>query len=254
MITWFLGVAACGFAPHANPTAGDRSDAAPMLHDAEDPILDGPARLDGMAQAVPFCDATDAQLIGCYQFENNLTDESSHHNSGTTTAVSYAAGKVGQALFVGTTTGIDIADSPSFDVADLTIEAWISPSVIPGVGDRAGILDCEGQYGFFVYPGGDLICTAGGSLTAQADIQPNRWTHVACTHANGTISIYADGVLITSGSAGALPTANTTGITLGGNNPPGGGSPLNGLLDQVRLFGVGRTPQQICADASKSGC
>jgi len=194
------------------------------------------------------------QLVGCYRFENNLTDESSFHNSGTTSAVSYATGKVGKALFVGTTTGIDIADSASFDVTDLTIEAWISPSMIPTTGNRAGILDCEGQYGFFVYPNGDLTCTASGTATASASIQPNHWTHVACTHANGAVAVYVDGRLVTSAAAGALATGGTTGITLGGNNPPGGGNPLNGLLDQVRIFSVGRTAPEICADAGASGC
>jgi Concanavalin A-like lectin/glucanases superfamily len=252
-ITCFvLGSSACGFAPHsAADTTGD--DAAPPQLDAPAVIGDGPAQMDAPPQAV-YCDATDTQLVACYRFENNLTDESSHHNNGTTTAVSYAAGKAGQALFVGTTTGIDIADSASFDVADLTIEAWISPSVIPTGTNRAGLLDCDGQYGFFLYANGDLTCTAAGSVTAQANIQPNHWTHVACTHANGTISIYADGELINSGGGGTLATGGTTGITLGGNNPPGGGSPLNGLLDQVRLFGVGRTAQQICADAGKTDC
>jgi hypothetical protein len=257
-ITWLaLASAACGFHPLQDTTGTGGGD------DAASPPGDGPAviaadaakqPMDAPIQVTAFCDSTDTHLVGCYRFENNLTDESSYHNSGTTTAVSYANGKVGKALFVGTTTGIDIADSSSFDVADLTIEAWISPSTIPTGTNRAGILDCDGQYGFFLYANGDLTCTASGSVTAQANIQPNHWTHVACTHANNTISIYVDGALISSGAGGTLATASTTGITLGGNNPPGGGNPLNGLLDQVRLYGVGRTAQQICADAGRTTC
>jgi concanavalin A-like lectin/glucanase superfamily protein len=72
--------------------------------------------------------------------------------------------------------------------------------------------------------------------------------------ANNTLSIYADGVLITSGAATAVPTGSTNGLTLGGNNPANGGSPLDGMLDQVRLFGVGRSAQQICGDAGKRDC
>jgi Concanavalin A-like lectin/glucanases superfamily len=221
--------------------AGDRA-----MPDAAPPV-------DAVVAVVPFCDPTDARLVACYQFENNLTDASSYHNSSTASA-SYAVGKFSQALLVGTVNGIDIADSASFDVTDLTIEAWISPSTIPTGTNRAGILDCEGQYGFFLHPNGDLVCTAGGSVTATAQIQANRWTHVACTHDATTITIYADGKAITTGTAGVLPTANTTGITLGGNNPAGGGSPLNGLLDQVRLFGIARTAAQICVDAGRTDC
>ena len=134
-------VSACGFAPHQ--TAGD-DDTTPqdasVVSDAPMMVfMDSPPQTE-------LCDATDPQLVACYQFENNLIDESSHHNNGTTTAVSYATGKVGKALFVGTTTGIDIANSSSFDVADLTIEAWIYPFAIPTNGNRGGILDREGPY------------------------------------------------------------------------------------------------------------
>lgn len=255
-ITWILlGSTACGFAPQtAAVTTGD--DAAAAQLDAPGPIVGDDARVFMDAppvQVAPFCDPTDTQLVACYRFENNLTDDSSHHNNGTATET-YATGKAGKAVVVGTSNGIDIADSASFDVSDLTIEAWISPSTIPTGTNRAGILDCDGQYGFFLHPNGDLICTAGSSVTAQAQIQANHWTHVACTHANNTVSIYADGQLITSGAATALPTGSTSGITLGGNNPANGGSPLDGMLDQVRLFGVGRTAQQICADAGKTDC
>jgi hypothetical protein len=125
---------------------------------------------------------------------------------------------------------------------------------IPTGTNRAGILDNDGQYGFFLHSNGDLVCTAGSTITAQANVQANHWTHVACTHANNTISIYADGALITSGAATAVPTGSTNGLTLGGNNPANGGSPLDGMLDQLRLFGVGRTAQQICTDAGKSNC
>jgi hypothetical protein len=254
-ITVTLGGSACGFAPHtSSDVTGDDASTASMDGPAPIIIDAKPEQMDATPiQVVPFCDATNTQLVACYRFENNLTDDSSYHNNGTATET-YANGKAGKAVVIGTTNGIDIADSASFDVADLTIEAWISPSTIPTGTNRAGILDYDGQYGFFLHPNGDLICTAGGSVTAQASVQPNRWTHIACTHANNTISIYADGALITSGAATALPTGSTTGITLGGNNPANGGSPLTGMLDQVRLFSVGRSAQQICTDAGKTSC
>ena len=72
----------------------------------------------------------------------------------TTTAArveTYANGKAGKAGRDRHDERIDIADSSSFDVADLTIEAWISPSTIPTGTNRAGILDCDGQYGFFLH-------------------------------------------------------------------------------------------------------
>jgi hypothetical protein len=245
-----LGLSACGFAPHtASDVPGDDAQldgAGPVTVDAT------PEQMDAPAQAA-FCNAANDQLVACYRFENSLDDDSSYHHNGTAT-VTYGTGKAGMALIVGTVNGVDIADSATFDVAELTIEAWIAPSVLPSGGARAGVLDYDGQYGLFVQANGDLTCTAGTTVTAQAQVQPNQWTHVACTHANNMISIYANGTLITSAAASPIPTGSTSGITLGGNNPANGGSPLNGMLDQLRLYGVGRSAQQICMDAGKTSC
>ena len=68
---------------------------APIIIDAKQQPMDAPP-----IQVVPFCDSTDTQLVGCYRFENNLTDESSYHNNGTATET-YANGKAGKAVVIG---------------------------------------------------------------------------------------------------------------------------------------------------------
>jgi len=239
-------LAGCAF-HHGAFVAPPADDAAPAIDAAPDAAIDA---------AAPFCDPSDTTLVACYAFENKLADGSPNaHDANVMTNVTFAAGKIGQAVVVGPTTEIDVPDSTGFDVAALTIEAWIAPTALPATGARGGILDCEAQYGFFLHELGDLSCTAGGGLTAPAGvITPGEWHHVACTSDAATITIYIDGTAVVSGIGGALSTGGTSGITLGGNNPPGGGSPLNGTLDQVRLYNAARTAAQICADAGRASC
>jgi hypothetical protein len=201
-----------------------------------------------------FCDPGDTTLVACYEFEDSLADGSPHHlDPNIMMNVGYGPGKVGRALVVGPNTEVDVPESSLFNTTLLTIEAWINPMRLP-TDQRAGILDCEGRYGFFVHGDGKLYCTAG-NIGAAGPIMTQRWTHVACTNDGTAIRIYIDGTLAsTTTSQSPPPLGAQTGITLGGNNPPGGGEPLNGSLDEVRLFRSARSASQICADALRSPC
>jgi hypothetical protein len=199
----------------------------------------------------PFCDPGDATLVACYAFEGSVLDGSSnHHDPNIALNISYAAGKTGQALIVGGTTEVDVPESGAFTVPALTIEAWIDLAAVPGLGNRAGILDSEGRWGFFVYDTGDLHCIAGGTAIATATVTAGQWTHVACTNDGATLTIYVNGRAAVAQTASALAgNGAATGLTLGGNNPPGGGNPLDGAIDQLRLYCIARTAAQICGDA-----
>jgi Concanavalin A-like lectin/glucanases superfamily len=247
---------ACGF--RASATSGNAAiDAAELVHDAAQPVdaaMDGPP-----VNPSPFCDPADPHLMACYPFEGDAKDSSAHHLDAAMNNLTFPPGKVGKAMLFAANSAADVPDSPVFDAGALTIEAWIWPSQLPTGSSRAGILDMNGQYGFFVHAGGDLRCTLIGGPTlpvATAQITTGRWTHVACTY-DGTAAaaIYVDGVAaakITGG--GTLATNGISGISLAADNPPGAGSRLIGLIDEVRLMNVARTAAQICADAGQSAC
>jgi hypothetical protein len=245
-----LVLGACGFHATAAPAGPDPDP---------DPVLAPDAPLD--ASLPPFCDPAEPHLVVCYELDGNTRDSSSHHLDATMTNVAFVAGKVGTAMQFGATSAADVANSAAFDVTALTIEAWIWPAQLPPAGMRAGILDMEGQYGFFLHPGGDLACTmiGGPSIPATAaHIATDRWTHVACTYDGSTATaIYVDGVRIASApGGGTLATGGSSGISLAANNPPTSTprSQLIGLIDEIRMMNVARTPDQICADAGRTGC
>jgi concanavalin A-like lectin/glucanase superfamily protein len=241
---------ACGF--HATAIPAD-----------QDPAPAPDAQLDGSpgATPAPFCDPADLHLVVCYELDGNTRDGSSHHLDATMTNVTFVAGKVGTAMLVGPTSAADVVNSAAFDVTALTIEAWIWPAQLPPTGARAGILDMESQYGFFLQPGGELACTMSGgpSIPATAaHIATDRWTHVACTYdGSTTTAMYVDGVRIASAAGGGtLATGGNSGISLAANNPPTvtPRSQLIGLIDEIRMMDVARTPDQICADAGRVSC
>ena len=231
------------------PLAGD--DAPVMDGPADAPIdarIDAPpdAPPDSPPPPPPFCDPNDATLVACYEFENTTNDASGHNLNATSLNVIYVNGKVGNAAHATAMTAMKVTENAALDVPALTIECWIH-APIPPMG-RAGIVDNDGHWGFFLQPGGAL---QGVGLTSQANIQANTWTHVALTYdaarrATTSTASRSRSALNTSGSFSTTNGGN--GISIAADNPSG--SPLNGDIDQLRIFSVARTPQQIAADAT----
>ncbi|MBS1122603.1 MAG: uncharacterized protein H6Q90_4831 [Deltaproteobacteria bacterium] len=154
---WLAMLGGCQFQPGVAANADDAANAG----DADIDTPTGEPMIDGVA-VTPFCDPTDLNLVVCYPFEGSAEDASANHLAPTTTDVAFVAGKVGMAMQFGPTSAADVPDNLLFDVTALTIEAWIRPTQIPGAGQRAGIVDNDGQYGFFLHDSGELQCTSGG--------------------------------------------------------------------------------------------
>ena len=229
---------ACTF--HPNPQAIARDGA--VDHD----VGAGSDAALTVDAAPPFCDPTDTTLIACYEFEGTTNDASGHNLNASNTGVTYVTGKRGMAAHADGSTQMNVAETPYFDPPALTIEAWIK-APIPATG-RAGIVDNQNQWGFFLQPGGAL---QGLGVTSTANVPDSEWTHVAETY-DGTTRHYVNGVQVgvSAGGGGPLPTSGVDGISIAADNPPGAGSPLNGDIDQLRIYSVARTPQQIAADAT----
>jgi hypothetical protein len=240
---WALAITGCSFHHGAlGPTDDGATDGA-IADVAGDAMID--------ARIAPFCDPTDATLVACYEFENTTNDASGNNLNAVSSNIAYVAGKKGKAMSFGATSAAEVADSTKLDVSALTIEAWIKPTNLPTAGTRMGIVDMNGQWGFFIQDTGEIRCIAnvaaqGGLLVA------NQWAHVACTYANGTSTAWINGVSVASTPGGTgLSTSSTTGMSLAADNPAGSGSRMIGLMDQVRIFGRARTAPELCADA---GC
>jgi hypothetical protein len=223
--------------------------------------IDAPRPIDASPDtpaAAPFCDANgEPTLVGCWEFENDLVDHSGDGNDGTGTLVTFLPGKVGLAASVDpstTTPGhISVPDSASLTPTAITIEGWVKPNTIPVAG-RMGIFDNDGQYGLFINAGGALHCTVNVTLDSGATVLvAGVWTHVACAYDGANGALYIDGVLVNSATGGTpLGAGNTNGGAIAGNSPSL--DTLDGLIDQLRIWNVARTPAQICQAAGVPGC
>ena len=202
----------------------------------------------GDAGSPQLCDANDPSLVGCYRFESSTQpgkDDSRYGNNATSTNATLVAGYDGNSIKLGASSQMLVAKSPSLDVSHLTIETWIRLDAVPA-GARAGLFDSNVQFGFFVQKSRVLRCTAaGGAAQTTALVSLLVWTHVACTYDGANIKIFVNGVEQASAPAtGAISTSGTTGASIGSNNPTGDN--LAGLIDDLRVWNVARTTDQIC--------
>jgi hypothetical protein len=209
---------------------------------------------------VPFCG--EPNLVACYEFEDGAgatvaRDGTANHNDLTLTVDTESpTGHTGGAL-LGAAGGLaHIPHNASFDVAELTVEAWINPSSLPPTpGSRAGVLDEDGQYGLFIYQPGTLTCFVGGGAlsSAQNTIMTSAWQHVACTYDLTTIRLYYNGrEIANTPNTNAILTNQPNGMCVSSNSP--NNDNFLGLVDEVRLFGVARAAGDLCRDAGAQGC
>jgi hypothetical protein len=198
-----------------------------------------------------FCDPIDG-LIACYEFEGNTNDATANHLDAMAVSVVFVAGHVGNAMLLAADSDATVAASPKFDVAQLTIEAWVNPSTLPAPIRASVVLAVNGQYSLWINDNGTLSCDLHGAtrVTSTATVAAMTWSHVACTYDTMVARVYVNGVAVSRNATGDLtPSGNE--MAIGSNSP---GSPLIGMIDELRLLSVARTGPQICSDAGQSSC
>jgi len=245
-----------------------RSDGLPVAADigaVDAPPADGPLQ-DAWpadiptADAWPYdggtlaCDSGLVALVACYTFDEGestatIVDHSAFGNDGDRIGGSFVAGWQGLALRF-PADSVTVPDSASLDVtAQLTIEANIYPTALPTSG-RQGIFDNQGHYGLFLHPAGQTRCTAAGQTLASPEgaIAAARWQHVACTYDGSALRLFVDGTELALGNpSGDIVGSGTTGSAIGQNSPTG--DHFVGLIDNLRVWNVSRTPQELRQDA-----
>ena len=199
-------------------------------------------------------------LVACWQFEDGaaattaLDATANHLDLALTAASETTGGRRGAALSVTSGSLAHAAHQASLDATALTVELWINPTALPGA-TRAGLVDSDGEYGFFLYPNSVLQCTAGGVVaTAAANlVVTSKWQHVACTYDGTTARVYLDGrEVATQGGGGAIAAGNANGLAVGSNSP--NSDNFTGLVDDVRIYSVARTAVEVCADSGGNAC
>ncbi|MFA5318118.1 MAG: DUF2341 domain-containing protein [Patescibacteria group bacterium] len=181
--------------------------------------------------------------------------------SGSTTATSSmwtANGKINNALsFDGTDDYVSFGDNSIFSSTNKTIMFWMKMNSY-GDGDRDLFLGKASEY-VIGYDYTDAGCAAdklsfalydGDWICANSNTQPalNIWHHVAASYDGTNMRIYINGVLDGGPTAqgAASDTANVLWVGDLASSP--GYSPIDGFIDDVRIYNYARTPDQIKGD------
>jgi VCBS repeat-containing protein len=172
--------------------------------------------------------------------------------------------------FDGVDDGLSVAHSEELQLTTgLTIEAWINVDRSSSGGAAyqqtiAGKGDTYHDYLFYISesdsgsPGTLRFTSDNGSTTinhaGNAVVDDGSWHHVAVTYDNAMVRFYVDGVLdYSAAQSGSLVTSSEL-MTIGSNmgyNASGTDRPLNGSLDEVRIWEQARSADQIADNYTK---
>jgi hypothetical protein len=82
------------------------------------------------------------------------------------------------------------------------------------------------------------IWTPGGAVSGGS-VPTNTWTHIAAVYGSGTMSLYINGSLISSGAVTTIGTLTTPSL---GSHNSGVQNYLNGTMDEVRIWSTAVSP------------
>jgi len=134
-----------------------------------------------------------------------------------------------------------LPDSASLTFSDaFTIEAWTK---INGGSGTQTLMAQGSVFALNVTAAGVLQFTtaAGTQITGTAAVNSG-WHHVAMTYENGIYKLMVDGQ-VDAQAAGAAPAVSTAAYTVGGI--PGTGNYLNGNVDELRIWSIARSEDDI---------
>ncbi len=195
----------------------------------------------------------------------NLAEDSMGDNDGTTIGPNWTTGQIdGAASFNGTTDYINVPHSDRLSFEDeMSISAWINPSrFITGLNGyqtivSKGTSDNTEEYWFGLWQDqlefGILDQGAWSYVTSiSADIELDTWYHVVLTFSDSTdeVRLYLDGSVVGSGTLTKNLLGGTDDLQIGRSLY---GEHWNGLLDDIQLFDVVLSPEEVLALTEAGG-
>ena len=169
-----------------------------------------------------------------------------------------AGGNASSALAFAGAQEVTIADAPSLEAQDVTLETWFdfaAPpggySMLVGKGYSTGVADSWSIWyeSGALHTGMNLNSTAS-SATIPWTITAGEWHHAAVAYDHGTqvATFYIDG-FASACTTNSVPVYDATPVRLGADSENGGvGGYFDGTLDEVRVFASARSSDQIWAD------
>jgi hypothetical protein len=141
-----------------------------------------------------------------------------------------------------------VADSSLLALTtSMTLSAWLYPTLAPS-GWSAVIQ--KGPEDYYLHVGSSTGVPAGGGLRPAYDVAPlpvNVWTHLAVSYDGTRYRLYRDGVEVGTRGRSGLQDVTTLPLMIGNNDS---GESFTGRIDEVRVYDVVLTPEEIAIDIS----
>lgn len=226
--------------------------------------------IPSFAQVCNTCDPSftiNNGLIACYPFNGNANDASGNSRDGTPTSLTYTADRFGNAnravIANGTGANAEISYT-AFQVPEFTYSVWVNITTMPTTGtyysalsigngtvDQAILLANNpsiGHLGFGLASYNTDATPIPGPN--QTGILPaaNRWYHVVMVRSTSLVSLYVDGIFISStGTSGKTPGYSVGGGYAGyiGKRTGSITQNFNGKIDDVRIFNRPLTATEV---------
>ena len=151
--------------------------------------------------------------------------------------------------------GVVLPLTSSLSLTDaFTLEAWVLPFALGTAQQVVGLAADYPYDGVTIYedgrPGFDASFTSGWvGIRGLNPLPAGEWSHLAVTYDGATVSLYVDGGLVAATPrTGSLLADSAQALWLGRVRI--GVRPLNGGLDEVRIYNRGLTATQVRLDAA----
>jgi hypothetical protein len=204
-------------------------------------------------------------LVLYYRFDeakgDTAYDLSGNNNNGNINKTEWInGGKFGSALmFNGNVDNyVRIKNSKSLIPENqVTLEAWVYPTKVAGFNNIISNTEAAGHN--IRFENNKLISyihIAGGYAipTGGPDIVPEKWYHTAVTYDGKVAKLYLDGQLIGEAPRDGKITESTQDIFIGSEtdaNQPNVAYAFFGIIDEVRIWHIARTPEAILRGMEK---
>lgn len=145
---------------------------------------------------------------------------------------------------------------------EMTMEAWVYPTSLPGATEHSIIINKEGEYECAIFPDGTLQWAFDNddpdwAFHNTGQIIPlNQWTHIAIVYNLGSIQTFINGISKdTYNGSGIIqdhgPMLNDLWI---GYRQGGGNAQFYGYMDEVAIWNRAKQATEISIDWSQELC
>ena len=197
-------------------------------------------------------------LVAAYGFEegsgDSIADVSGGGHDGSIVNATWAqSGVYGSALrFDGSGARVIVPDSAALHLASaMTLEAWVKPSAVSNV--WRDVIGKGGDY--YVASstrkgrrpaGGGIFDGVSGNVVGSSAIPSGTWTYLALTYDGSQLKLYRDGRQVSSVRQNGTLASSVAPLAIGADSFYG--QYFQGLIDEVRVYDLARTGDEIRAD------